>query len=293
MEETNCIFCNNASSVVVIEEGGYTGRKCAQCNLIYISPRPTLAALSSMYRDNKANCNLEAHIRSGRCKRSAAKRDLKILKRYLPSGDLLEIGMGAGYFLDEARKSGFDVYGIDLNSAHVNYARSKFNLNCKTSPIDTRLFNSKKFDIIYFSNVIAHLYDPISDFKKINKILKNDGLIMFETANIADINDIYFKVISSFHYPDHLYYFGEQSIKTLLELTGFRFITMHRYPLLPAMVFSNALSKMISRTPFKHKIKTSMGANSISGTTADRTKKRIDATQFMYSCYSYVGRVCS
>ena len=158
---------------------------------------------------------------------------------------MLEMGMGAGYFLDEAKKEGFEVYGIDLNKTQVDFVRAKFGIPCEESPIDVSLFGGKKFDIIYFSNVIAHLYDPISDFQKINDMLLKNGIIVFETANIADVEEKYLRIITSFDYPDHVFYFGERSIKELLERTGFDFIKMYRYPLLPQFAFGKMLSKML------------------------------------------------
>jgi 2-polyprenyl-3-methyl-5-hydroxy-6-metoxy-1,4-benzoquinol methylase len=174
MEDIKCIFCNKSSDKIVIEEKGYKGRKCSQCGLIYISPRPSLAEISNMYHHDQAHSSAETHIPRSFTKRLHAKHDLRIIKKFIKNknGSMLEIGMGAGYFLDEAKKEGFEVYGIDLNKTQVDFVRAKFGIPCEESSIDVSLFGGKKFDIIYFSNVIAHLYDPISDFQKINDTWK-------------------------------------------------------------------------------------------------------------------------
>ncbi len=43
MEYIQSIFCHRSSDQIVIEENGYKGRKCSQCGLIFISPRPTFS----------------------------------------------------------------------------------------------------------------------------------------------------------------------------------------------------------------------------------------------------------
>ena len=52
MEEIKCIFCNKSSEDVVIEENGFKGRKCPECGLIFISPRPTQAEILDIYARN-------------------------------------------------------------------------------------------------------------------------------------------------------------------------------------------------------------------------------------------------
>ena len=54
-----------------------------------------------------------------------------------------------------------------------------------------------------------------------HRALKPDGLLVFETGNIADVDRKYMKYFSQFSYPDHLFFFGEQSLNILLERTGF------------------------------------------------------------------------
>lgn len=68
---------------------------------------------------------------------------------------------------------------------------------------------------------------------------------MFETGNLGDVEEKYYSVTSSFHYPDHLFFFSEENLENLLEITGFELIAMHRYSILYQLKIIRLLRKII------------------------------------------------
>jgi len=168
---------------------------------------------------------------------------------------MLEIGAGAGYFLDEARKEGFEVYANELNTILANYIEKVLAIPCESSPLDISLFNGKKFDIIYHCNVLSHLYNPVVEFQKINDKLKKNGLVVFQTGNLGDVKEKYFKFISKFMYPDHLFFFSEDNLRELLRRTGFEFVKIHRYSILPQLMFSKMARKVMNFVKSKARAK--------------------------------------
>lgn len=235
MEGIQCIFCNKSTDHIVMEEDGYKGRKCPTCGLIYISPRPSFSEIQDLYRlDQRVSASEKSHI-SG-TKRLIAKHHLRIIKKFIKNGSMLEIGPGAGDFLDEARKEGFNVYGIELNKILAGFIREKLGISCEEQPLNVSLFDGKKFDIIYHCDVISHFYDPISEFKKINDKLKKGGLVVFETGNLGDVEEKYYKWWTSFQYPDHLFFFSVNNLKELLLRTEFELISIYRFSILPQLI---------------------------------------------------------
>jgi len=69
---------------------------------------------------------------------------------------MLEIAEGGGYFLDEAREEGFEVYGIELNSIQADFIKTKLGIPCEKPLLDIPFFDGKRFDIIYHCDVISH-----------------------------------------------------------------------------------------------------------------------------------------
>jgi 2-polyprenyl-3-methyl-5-hydroxy-6-metoxy-1,4-benzoquinol methylase len=235
MKEIQCIFCNTDSNQIVIEENGYKGRICPKCGLIYISPRPSSLEIQNLYRHDQAHASAKSHISGTFGKRLCAKHNLRIIKKFFKNGSMLEIGAGAGYFLNEARKEGFEVYAIELNSIQADFIRSKLGISCEESSLNASSFGGKKFSIVYHDDVISHFYDPIAEFKKINDRLKDKGILVFETGNLGDVKEKYYRTFTRFQLPDHLFFFGEDNLKQLLRRTGFELIEIFRYSILPQL----------------------------------------------------------
>jgi 2-polyprenyl-3-methyl-5-hydroxy-6-metoxy-1,4-benzoquinol methylase len=234
--EAECIFCNQKSSQIVIEEGGYQCRKCPRCDLIYVSNRPSLEEIEKLYKNNdRANRSAHASILGFVSRRLHARHHLRIIKKFIKNGSLLEIGPGEGSFLYEARKQGFEVNGIELNSIQANFIKNRLGISCEESPLNIFSFAGKKFDIIYHRDVISHFYDPIAEFLKMNERLEDGGFLIFETGNLGDVEKKYFKLFTSFQLPDHLFFFSDQNLKELLKRTGFKFVKVYRYSKLPLL----------------------------------------------------------
>jgi SAM-dependent methyltransferase len=229
MEYIDCIICSEKKSKLAITEGGYEGRQCIKCGLIFVSPRPTFDEVTKLYSVEKTKLYAKAIVHDELLKRLHARHTLSIIRKYQKSGKLLELGTGAGYFLDEARKKNFQVYGNELNTILANLVRNNLEIPCEQDVLNENTFGRKTFDIIYHCNVLSHLFDPIFEFKMINNKLNPGGLQIFETGTTGDMDKKFYKYIEKFDYPDHLFFFSENSVNRLLELTGFKPVKIYKY----------------------------------------------------------------
>lgn len=242
MNEIACIFCETASDNIIIEENGYKGRKCLQCGLIYISPRPSFDEIIDLYGHNDAHVSAEAHLSANVVKRLYARHHLRIIRSFAKGGTLLEIGAGAGYFLDEAQKVGYDPHGLEFNPIQADFIRNQLRIPCEESPLSPEIFEGKKFDVVYHCDVISHLFDPISDFRTMNEVMKDGSFLIFETGNIGDVDQRYLRYFPKFQYPDHLFFFSTQNLLELLDNTGFCLEKIYRYSIAPELIARKALS---------------------------------------------------
>jgi 2-polyprenyl-3-methyl-5-hydroxy-6-metoxy-1,4-benzoquinol methylase len=99
--------------------------------------------------------------------RKEAAEVLDILRKR--RGRLLEIGCAGGFFLDEARKRGFDVVGVELNATMANHARDTLGLSViqgRIEDIDSDPLR-QSFDVIVLMDVLEHIPDPRALFHKI------------------------------------------------------------------------------------------------------------------------------
>ena len=98
---------------------------------------------------------------------------LSIKKHLLDSKakKILEIGGKDGYLARILADWGFEVISIDINPSSTYFDVKEMNATMLE-------FKSDSFDLVFSSHVIAHIKDKNLLFKEINRVLKNDGLII-------------------------------------------------------------------------------------------------------------------
>lgn len=84
---------------------------------------------------------------------------------------ILEIGGKDGHLARILTSWGFDVISIDINPSLTYFDVKRMNA--------TKLeFKPETFDLVFSSHVIAHIKDKNILFKEINRVLKEDGLVI-------------------------------------------------------------------------------------------------------------------
>jgi 2-polyprenyl-3-methyl-5-hydroxy-6-metoxy-1,4-benzoquinol methylase len=150
--------------------------RCAACTHRFVYPFLTRAEQEVVYDDNYFTANGDwvegvwplGYVQAEPNVRKEAAEILDMLPRR--RGRLLEIGCAGGFFLDEARKRGFDVAGIELNATMAAHARTTLGLNViqgRIEDIDSGSLR-QSFDIIVLMDVLEHIPDPRALFHKIS-----------------------------------------------------------------------------------------------------------------------------
>ncbi len=111
---------------------------------------------------------------------------LNIVKKYSPSGKLVEIGPAVGRFLSVASRSGYQVIGIEQDAGCVEHIRSTLNLEvtCSDNPTDKLLQLEASCDVIVAWHVIEHLQDLRGIVSAVSKALrKPNGIFVVSAPN--------------------------------------------------------------------------------------------------------------
>jgi 2-polyprenyl-3-methyl-5-hydroxy-6-metoxy-1,4-benzoquinol methylase len=247
--EISCLLCEGANSTPIIYDSGFTGRQCENCGLIFVSPRPSRAEIDQVYRQGAAHLSPEWFV-TGRepiASRLRARRDARLVQRHARGGSLLEIGPGRGTFLAAARGRGFEVFGVELNPTQASFIRTKLGIACAESLESASELSSGQFDVIYHRDVLSHFYDPHEQMERVGRLLKPGGLQIFETGNLADVDHRYLRLIASFQYPDHLFFYGERSLRKLLDQSGFSHVHTDRWSVLPERLLRSWITRARNR----------------------------------------------
>lgn len=131
---------------------------------------------------------------------------------------LLDVGCGLGDFLEVARSLLVTrCVGIEISDFAL--------LNCGKKGLEvysTLGGLTEKFDVVTIQDAVEHVRDPVRELRRINRLLKLNGLLFLTTPNI---NSLSAKVFGRYWYhykkPEHLFYFDPVTIRILLEKAGF------------------------------------------------------------------------
>lgn len=236
--EVGCPLCAEHSGSIAIEENGFLGRRCETCGLIYVSPRPPPADILGIYEHDASQTQARQHVAKTRAPYALAHDQhlLGILRAHVASGAVLEIGAGGGLFLHEARAAGFQVAAIEPNAVLAAFMRERFDIPCETTPLHPGSFGGRRFDAIVHCNVLSHFDDPVAALATMAEHLNPGGCLVMETGNFADVDPKYHALIARserFQLPEHLTFFGERALDSLVRRAGFTPVEVLRYSRVP------------------------------------------------------------
>jgi len=157
--------------------------------------------------------------------RKLARKRLDWMKdQFLPGSRVFEIGCAAGFFLDEARKIGCDVSGVEISEYAADYARNNLSLNVTASSfLDAP--SDEKYDAVCAFYVLEHFQNQKEFFQKVSDQLKPGGLFLFA---IPSTNGPVFKqnpgLWADTHPIDHFADYSPASLKRILPLYNLSFL---------------------------------------------------------------------
>jgi len=163
----------------------------------------------------------------GFCVKSVLRERQFILKWALKKMPLsiLDLGCGKGHFTDFMESRGYDVTGVDISRVVISqakklYPKCKFLIhNLEYSPLQ------KKYDMIYSTQVIEHIFDLDRFLTNIRNSLDSNGILILATPNVL-APKIRLKMLfgndSTFRDLAHLRFFSPSHLSEILRKNGFR-----------------------------------------------------------------------
>jgi SAM-dependent methyltransferase len=219
----------------------YAVARCTPCGVHYLYPRLTEAAMQEVYRESSyyegGTCGYAdtSYAAQESALRATFKRLLRNLaRRELTGGDLLEIGCGYGYLLDEARSLFDRRVGTEFSAQGTEIAR-KTGAEVFVGGIE-QVPRERKFDCVVAIQVIEHVYEPLIFIKQLANHTKSGGHIVIATPDIGGaLRKAMGRHWPSFKVPEHVLYFDFWTLSSLMhqaELTNVRRLPYpHAFPL--------------------------------------------------------------
>lgn len=234
-EEAPCDFCGSTQSSLLFSgpdlslklPGVFKLVVCKQCGMIRQNPRPTSDTIRYYY-----NNAYEPYLPAIAEEKSAWRRlnrqygmskRWRLISRRKSEGRLLDIGCAAGNFLYEAYRHGnWLVQGVEPDEKMAAYGRDYYGFDIFQGTFDAYQAPENSFDVITMWNVLEHLHFPNQSLKKIHRLLKSDGLLVFSIPNTNSLDAKWFdKVWFGWELPRHLYHFPQSALLNKLTQMGF------------------------------------------------------------------------
>ena len=116
-------------------------------------------------------------------------REFEIIKRYYTDGkSALEVGCGSGTCTEKLYTLFEDIEVVEPSNQNISLLKQKIpDIKCHETLLEN-FSSEKKYDFIFFLNVIEHVEDPIGSLKFLEKLLKHEGLIFISGPNCMSLN---------------------------------------------------------------------------------------------------------
>ncbi len=192
--------------------------KCKSCGFVFNENIPSLDELNKHY--SHYSYGSEGYLSPITIKSYNSLLDE--FEKYRKVGRILDVGCGRGWFLVEARKRGWEVYGTEYSEKAVELCKSA-GIKMFQGELDVNNFDGIEFDVITSFEVIEHINNPNEDLQKIHSLLRKEGLFYCTTPNFNSLMRYYLKEdYNVIGYPEHLSYYTKKTLNNVLVKNGFK-----------------------------------------------------------------------
>lgn len=188
--------------------------RCGRCAMVFTGVTPTPAELAAYYGEYPVH----EHVSPVTLKRYDEL--LADFARYRRTGRMLDVGCGAGLFLERARMQGWEVHGTEFGARALAACRSR-GIRIIEGPLDPAHYPPASFDVLCSFEVMEHLTDPGAEMRRMKTLLRPGGALYITTPNYRSMGRLLagssWNVVN---YPEHLNYFTPGTLTRLAERCG-------------------------------------------------------------------------
>jgi SAM-dependent methyltransferase len=228
LADPTCLLCDGPSRA----ESRFTParfRRCEQCGFIFAADEPDTDVYDDTYFAGYVGGD---YLSEEAQRRRESRIRLDMLARLAPPpARLLEVGSAAGFFLHEASLRGYDPVGVEPNPAMAAYARDALGMDARAGRIGELPLPSEGFDVACAFHVVEHLERPREALRAVHEALAPGGHLLAEVPNAESaaahrLGGRWQPLEPGYHVGQY----GPESLRTLLERTGFEVLRIDTVP---------------------------------------------------------------
>ena len=148
----------------------------------------------------------------------------------LKTGQILDVGTGTGFFLNEMKEKGWQVTGTEKSSDARDFAKKEFNLDNLSSE-ELFTLKEKSFDVITLWHVLEHIHLLNENMETFHRLLKENGKLLIAVPNHDSTDAKHYKEFwAAYDVPRHIWHFAPKQMKMLGEKHDFTLSLLHNMP---------------------------------------------------------------
>lgn len=257
--ERRSFCCGLVDGAFACAPGTWGLARCLNCEAVWLDPRPTessvMRAYARYYTHEPAEGSAErrrgiktalhqGYLRArwgyamdpawplgryllGARRRAALDLSVRHLARPPASGRLLDVGCGNGAFLSRMRGLGWEVHGVEPDRTAA-LAAEALGIDTVVGTLADAPWPAATFHALTIASVIEHVHDPKETLSACYRLLAPGGVIHIVTPNTDALGAARFGVHwRGFEAPRHLVLFNRNSLKRLMQGSGFMDCEFH------------------------------------------------------------------
>lgn len=159
---------------------------------------------------------------------------------------VLDVGCGNGAIAAELSQRGYSVVGIDLSEEGIEIARRRCpNARFEVMDADAELLKAlaeEPFDVVVATEVLEHLYNPVSCLRAWHEALNSGGTLIASTPYHGYLKNVAIAASGQFDFHmhpleegGHIKFFSRRNLTAALDQVGFSNINIVGCGRLPFM----------------------------------------------------------
>jgi len=212
-------------------------RECGECGFKFTANAENEESIGRYYQSeeyishsNTSKGLVNAAYHQVRNYMLGCKRQLVEKATGTKSGQIIDVGTGTGFFLNEMKNRGWEVSGTEKSEDAREFAQKEFDLEIK-KPEQLFQFENESFDAITLWHVLEHIHQLDENMQTFSRLLKPEGKLIIAVPNHTSYDARHYKEFwAAWDVPRHLWHFGPKQIKQFGEKYGFRLQSLHTMP---------------------------------------------------------------
>ena len=226
-----CLVCGTIGSQVVFNDRGFEVVECPSCHFGIVSPLPDIPTLAAMY-DSAEYFSSHMHYNYAAMDSDQIKMQVAAagkLHQGILGGlatnvqSVLEIGPGGGFALKHFEQQGKQVLAVETSAASSQFMRQRLGLAVENAMLET-FQTTETWDLVMLNHVLEHFLDLRAAMAKLSSLVATGGLLYIRVPNHNSYDRRQMGNAWPAYLPFHISYFSEQSLRLLLQQSGFQLV---------------------------------------------------------------------